>query len=244
MLDHLEKGKVAVLSFSDGKRQRKERLYHLFAQVAGALANPHRLELLDLLTQAPRTVEELAQGAHMSIANTSQHLQRLKRARLVRDAREGSYVRYRLADPVVAQLWLELRSVAAQQLAEVERALDAYRQRRHEFEAISATELHDRLEKGEVILIDVRPYVEYEAAHLPGAFSLPLDELATRLSELPPDKAVVAYCRGPYCVYADDALELLTAQGWDVFRLEEGVLEWQQAGLPLGSSEEAVSPSR
>ena len=205
------------------------------------MANPHRLELLDLLTQAPRTVEELSQEAHMSVANTSQHLQRLKRAGLVRGAREGSYVRYRLADPAVARLWLELRAVAGQQLAEVQRALDAYRQRRHEFEAISAAELHDRLEKGEVILIDVRPYVEYQAAHLPGALSLPLDELESRLSELPLEKAVVAYCRGPYCVYADDALELLAGQGWDVFRLEEGVLEWQQAGLPLGSSEEGLS---
>jgi DNA-binding transcriptional ArsR family regulator len=198
------------------KRLHKEQLYHLFTQIASAIANPHRLELLDLLVQAPRTVEELAQEAHMSIANTSQHLQRLKRARLVLDEREGLYIRYRLADPAVARLWLELRAVAEQQLAEVDRALDAYRQRRHEFEQISADE-------------------EYQAGHLPEAVSMPLDELERRLSELPADKTIVAYCRGPYCVYADDALALLLEQGWQVARLEEGVAEWQEAGYSLAA---------
>lgn len=215
------------------KRRHKEQLYHLFTQIASAIANPHRLELLDLLVQAPRTVEELAQEAHMSIANTSQHLQRLKRARLVLDEREGLYIRYRLADPAVARLWLQLRAVAEQQLAEVERALDAYRQRRHEFEQISADELRMRLRAGEIVLLDVRPSVEYQAGHLPEAISMPLDELERRLSELPADKTIVAYCRGPYCVYADDALELLAERGWQVARLEEGVAEWQQAGYGL-----------
>lgn len=218
---------------SNGRRQRKEQLYTLFARVASAMANPHRLELLDLLVQAPHTVEELAHQAHMSVANTSQHLQRLKQARLVRDEREGLHVRYRLADPAVARLWLELRAVAEQQLAEVERALDAYRHRRHEFEQISADELRARLGTDDIILLDVRPQVEYETGHLPGAISIPLDELERRLSELPPDKTIVAYCRGPYCVYADDALELLDSQGWNVARLEEGVMEWQQAGYPI-----------
>jgi rhodanese-related sulfurtransferase/DNA-binding transcriptional ArsR family regulator len=215
------------------KRRHKEQLYHLFTQIAAAMANPHRLELLDLLVQAPRTVEELAKEAHMSVANTSQHLQRLKQARLVLDEREGLYIRYRLADPAVARLWLELRTVAERQLAEVKRALDAYRQRRHEFEQISADELRTRLRNGEVILLDVRPRVEYKAGHLPGAVSIPINKLERRLSELPPDKTIVAYCRGPYCVYADDALELLAERGWKVARLEEGVAEWQQAGYML-----------
>lgn len=215
------------------KRRHKEQLYHLFTQVASAMANPHRLELLDLLVQAPRTVEELAKEAHMSVANTSQHLQRLKQARLVLDEREGLYIRYRLADPAVARLWLELRAVAERQLAEVERALDAYRQRRHEFEQISADELRTRLRNGEVVLLDVRPRVEYKAGHLPGAVSIPINKLERRLSELPPNKTIVAYCRGPYCVYADDALELLAEHGWAVARLEEGVAEWQQAGYML-----------
>lgn len=215
------------------KRHNKEQLYHLFARVANAMANPHRLELLDLLTQAPRTVEELASEAHMSVANTSQHLQRLKQARLVFDEREGLYMRYRLADPAVARLWLELRAVAERQLAEVEQALDTYRQRRHEFEQISANELRTRLRMGEIILLDVRPQEEYRAGHLPGAISIPIDELDRRLNELPPDKLIVAYCRGPYCVYADDALALLSERGWPVARLEAGVLEWQQAGYAV-----------
>jgi rhodanese-related sulfurtransferase/DNA-binding transcriptional ArsR family regulator len=208
------------------KRSQKEYLYRLFAHVATALANPHRLELLDLLTQAPRTVEDLAREAHMSIANTSQHLQRLKQARLVVDEREGLYVRYRLADPAVARLWLELRGVAERQLAEVERALDAYRDRRHEFRAISAQELRERLRHNEVVLLDVRPTLEYQSGHLPGAISIPYDEVERRLAELPGDKLIVAYCRGPYCVYADEALAQLAAAGRAVARLEEGVLEW------------------
>ena len=214
-------------------RQHKEQLYTLFAHVASAMANPHRLELLDLLVQAPRTVEELASEAQMSIANTSQHLQRLKQAHLVADAREGLYIRYHLADPAVARLWLELRGVAERQLAEVERTLDAYRARRHEFEAIPADELLRRMRKNEVALLDVRPPAEYQASHLPGAVSIPLPELERRLNELPRGKTIVAYCRGPYCVLADEALGLLTTRGWQVARLEEGVAEWQAAGLAL-----------
>jgi rhodanese-related sulfurtransferase/DNA-binding transcriptional ArsR family regulator len=214
-------------------RQPKEQLYHLFASVASAMANPHRLELLDLLVQAPRTVEELATEAHMSIANTSQHLQRLKQAHLVVDAREGLHIRYHLADPAVARLWLELRGVAEQQLAEVERTLDAYRARRHEFVKVSADELLLRLSKNEATLLDVRPQAEYQAGHLPGAVSIPLDELERRLSELPAGKTIVAYCRGPYCVFADEALGLLAERGWKAARLEEGVAEWQAAGLTL-----------
>ena len=211
------------------KRAQKEKLYSLFAQIANAMANPHRLELLDLLAQAPRTVEDLASEAQMSVANTSQHLQRLKQARLVLAEREGVYIRYRLADPAVGELWLNLREVAARQLAEVEQALDAYRTRRHEFEQISAETLLTRLRQNEVVLLDVRPEVEYAAGHLPAAISMPLEELQQRLADLPPDKTIVAYCRGPYCVYADEALELLAAQGWSVARLEEGVWEWQRA---------------
>jgi rhodanese-related sulfurtransferase len=214
-------------------RQYKEQLYALFSRVASAMANPHRLELLDLLVQAPRTVEELAREAQMSVANTSQHLQRLKQAHLVVDTREGLYIRYRLADPAVARLWLELRRVAERQLAEVDRTLDAYRIRQHEFEKVSADELLRRMRKNEVALLDVRPHVEYKAGHLPGALSIPVDELERRLSELPGGKTIVAYCRGPYCVLADEALELLTARGWTVARLEEGIAEWRAAGRAL-----------
>ena len=209
---------------------QKDRLYDLFARIGHALANPHRLELIDLLAQAPRTVEELAGEAHMSVANTSQHLQRLKQARLVQAEREGVHIRYRLADPVVADLWLNLRAVAAHQLAEVEQALNAYRTRRDEFEQIPADVLLTRLRQDEVVLLDVRPEIEYQAGHLPEALSIPVDELERRLAELPADKTVVAYCRGPYCVFADDALAVLAQTGRPVARLEEGVWEWRQAG--------------
>ncbi len=224
------------------KRPQKEQLYTLFSQIAAAMANPHRLELLDLLVQASRTVEELAQEAEMSVANTSQHLQRLKQARLVISQKEGLYVRYRLADPTVARLWLQLRAVAQQQLAEVDRALNAYRQQRNEFENVSAEELRTRLQNDDVILLDVRPAVEYKNGHLPGARSMPLEELEQALASLPDDKTIVAYCRGPYCVYADDALGILAANGRTVARLEEGVLEWQQAGYEITNLPEVPKP--
>ena len=215
------------------KRRQKEQLYALFARVASALANPHRLELLDLLGQAPRTVEELAQEAHMPVANTSQHLQRLKQAHLVTDEREGLYIRYNLADPTVASLWLDLRALGERQLAEVDRALDAYRDRRHDFRVLSAGEVSEQLSQDEVVLLDVRPRVEFDAAHIPGALSIPYNELPDRLAELPSGKLLVAYCRGPYCAYADDALGILVDHGWQVARLEEGVMEWQLAGLAI-----------
>ena len=169
----------------------------------------------------------------MPIANTSQHLQRLRQARLVLNEREGVFVRYRLADPAVAHLWLELRHLAGQQLAEVDRALNAYRPQRHDFEKISVDQLQERMARDELVLLDVRPEVEYQAGHLPGAISIPLDELAQCLDELPPGRLIVVYCRGPYCVFADEALALLAARGWNVARLEEGVAEWRVAGLSL-----------
>ncbi len=215
------------------QRQRKERLYHLFTRISSAMANPHRLELLDLLVQAPRTVEELAREAGMSIANTSQHLQRLKQARLVMAEREGLYQRYRLADPAVMRLWLELRAVGEHHLAEVDQALDAYRTRRHEFEKVTIDELRARLRAGKAVLIDARPRVEYRAGHLPQAISIPLDELDRQLGELPRNRTLIVYCRGPLCVIADDALAVLAEQRRKVARLEEGVAEWQQAGLAL-----------
>ncbi len=214
-------------------REHKERLYELFGQIGSALANPHRLELIDLLLQAPRTVEDLANQANMSIANTSQHLQRLKQAHLVTDVRNGQFVYYCLADPVIAQLWIELRKVAEKQLAEVEPALELYRPHRADFKRISLEELREKMSRDEIILIDARPEVEFQAGHLPGASSQPVDMLAERLDELPTGKLIVAYCRGPYCAYADEALILLAEHGYPVSRLEEGVTEWQLAGYGL-----------
>jgi rhodanese-related sulfurtransferase len=222
-------------------RVAKEALYDLVAQVAQAAANPHRLELLDLLVQAPRTVEQLAQASAMSIANASQHLQRLKRAGMVVGDRRGSTIRYRIADPAVARLWIELRTVAEQQLAEMDRALDAYRPHRHDFIQLSTEDLRQRLGTGDVLLLDVRPRLEYEAGHLPDARSIPLDELPDRLNELPTDALIVTYCRGPLCVYADQALELITASGRQGARLEDGVAEWQLTGYPLAERDPTPS---
>jgi rhodanese-related sulfurtransferase/DNA-binding transcriptional ArsR family regulator len=213
--------------------EAKAALYAVVTQVAQAAANPHRLELLDLLVQAPRSVEQLAQASAMSVANASQHLQRLKRAGLVHSERRGTTMRYRVADPTVGRLWVELRTVAEKQLAEMDRALDAYRVRRGDFPRLSPTELRQELDRNNVLLLDARPRLEYDAGHLPTAISIPIDELPDRLDELPTDKLIVAYCRGPLCVYADQALELIAASGRQGARLEEGVAEWQLAGYTL-----------
>jgi DNA-binding transcriptional ArsR family regulator len=221
-------------------RQAKEALFELVAQVAQAIANPHRLELLDLLVQAPRTVEQLAEASALSIANASQHLQRLKRAGLVTSERQGTSMRYRLADPAVARLWVELRTIAEQQLAGMDRALDAYRHQRHTFAQIAADEVRTRLEAGNIVLLDVRPTIEFDAGHLPGARSIPIDELSQRLDELPSNTLIVTYCRGPLCVYADQALNLIIASGRQGARLEAGVAEWQLAGYPLNDGEREI----
>jgi rhodanese-related sulfurtransferase/biotin operon repressor len=215
------------------QRAAKEVLYSLVARVAEAAANPRRLELLDLLVQAPRSVEQLAQAAHMSVANTSQHLQRLKRAGLVVGERQGTSITYRIASPAVARLWVELRAVAEQQLAEMDRAIAAYRPRRGDFEQIAPEELVTRLHNGDVVLLDARPRVEYDAGHLPGAISMPVDELSQRVDDLPAQAFFVTYCRGPLCVYADQALEILQAHGRQGMRLEEGTTEWQLLGFQL-----------
>lgn len=223
------------------QREAKETLYSLVARIADAAANPRRLELLDMLIQAPRPVEHLAQTAHMSVANTSQHLQRLKRAGLVVGERQGTSITYRVASPAVARLWVELRTVAEQQLAEMDRAIGVYRPRRGEFAQISAVELAQRLHDGSVILLDARPQLEYEAGHLPGAICMPLDELSRRVTELPTQAFFVAYCRGPLCVYADQALEILHAHGRQGVRLEEGTAEWQLLGYPLEDSRQSAT---
>jgi rhodanese-related sulfurtransferase len=218
---------------SNQRRFLEEAIFEQFARIGKALSSPKRLEILYLLSQSERTVESLARAASLSVANTSQHLQRLKQSRLVKEVREGVHIHYHVADPSVIGLWLELRSVAKRQLAEMEQALDAYRYRRYEFEKISVYELQTRLSNGDVTLIDVRPQEEYRAGHLPGAISIPLSELEPRVGEIPRDKAIVVYCRGPYCIYSDEAIEILVEQGFTATRLEEGVVEWQQYGYAV-----------
>jgi rhodanese-related sulfurtransferase len=218
---------------SKQNRFLEDAIFEQFARIGKALSSPKRLEILYLLSQSEKTVESLAKAASLSMANTSQHLQRLKQSRLVKEVREGVHIHYHVADPSVIGLWLQLRSVAKRQLAEMERALEAYRHRRHELEKISIDELQARLSNGEVTLIDVRPQDEYLAGHLPGAISIPLSELGPRVGEIPRDKTIVVYCRGPYCIYSDEAIELLVDRGLQATRLEEGVVEWQQHGYAL-----------
>ncbi len=214
------------------KREFKDRLYEQFARIGQALASPRRLELLDLLAQGERSVEELAAESSLSVANASQHLRALYQAELVATRREGNRVLYRLAGPQVFALWQSVRTTAEAQLAEIDRVTAMFLSRREEMEAIGPDELLRRLETGEVTLLDVRPGLEYEQGHISGARSIPVDELEEHIAELPGDGLVVAYCRGPYCVYADEAVELLTARGQRAARLSSGYPEWAAAGLP------------
>jgi rhodanese-related sulfurtransferase/predicted transcriptional regulator len=206
----------------------KTALFEAIAVMGKAFASPRRLELLDLLAQAPRTVDELARACGQSTANTSQHLQALHAAGLVSRTREGTSVRYALAGDKVLALWLLLRETSVAQLAEVERAAGAYLG--EPVEAIGRDELLARLRRGEVVVVDVRPREEYEAGHIDGARSIPIDELEDRLAELPADREVVAYCRGPFCAYAHAAVRRLRAAGRDARRLHEGWPEWRLAG--------------
>jgi rhodanese-related sulfurtransferase/DNA-binding MarR family transcriptional regulator len=211
-------------------REAKRALFEAIAVMGKAFASPVRLELLDLLAQAPRSVEELARASGQSTANTSQHLQALRSAGLVFRAREGSRVRYGPAGDDALHLWLALRDVAAGRLAEVERAAGDYLGQ--DVETIGRDELLERLHRGDVVLVDVRPPEEYDAGHIEGARSIPVGELARRLAELPADAEIVAYCRGPHCAYAHEAVRRLRAEGRRARRLREGWPEWRLAGGP------------
>src|SRR5438034_6445424 len=203
-----------------GTRREKDAVFEAIALMGKAFSSPRRLELLDLLAQAPRTVDELARASDQSTANTSQHLQALHASGMVTRAREGTSVRYALAGDQALALWLALRDASVSQLAEVERAARDYLG--DDVDAIGRDELIARLRKGDVVLVDVRPAEEYAAGHIDGARSVPLEELENRLAELPADREVVAYCRGPYCVYAHEAVRRPQAAGRRARRLEEG----------------------
>ncbi len=214
-----------------GQRDFKDRLYAQFARIGKALASPARLELLDLLAQGERPVEALAREAALTVANASAHLQVLREARLVEARKEGLYVYYRLADASVGALTRSLRGVAERQLAEVDRVVKTYLGDRETLEAVDAAELARRIAAGTVFVLDVRPAVEFAAGHIAGAISIPHDELARRMKEIPRGKEVVAYCRGPYCVFADEAVALLREHRRKALRLAEGFPEWRAAGL-------------
>ena len=217
-------------------RPFKDRLYPQFARVGNALASDKRLELLDLLAQAPRHVDALSVETEMPVANVSQHLQVLRNAGLVESQRQGTKVFYRLADEGVLRLWLALRSVAESRLAEVERITREYAVEEADGPLLSRDELQEQVQKGTVLLLDVRPALEYEHGHLAGAVSLPVDQLPIRLEELPRDRPIVTYCRGSYCLFADEAVAMLRRHGFDAYRLEGGWPEWWAEERPISDA--------
>lgn len=222
----------------DVHRDFKDRLYGQFARIGKALSNPHRLEILELLAQSERTVDSLATETGLSLANTSQHLQALRQAALVDSRKDGLFVHYRLAGAEVFELSTVLRTVAEGRLAEFERLVRDHFGERDDAEAVPLAELLKRARSRRTVILDTRPASEYLAGHIAGAISVPVDELKRRLQQLTKGKEYVAYCRGPYCVYADRAVEILRASGRRARRLRDGFPEWRAAGLPVARGSE------
>ena len=217
----------------DAHRDFKDRLYGQFARIGKALSSPHRLEMLELLAQGERTVDSLATEVGLSLANTSQHLQVLRQAALVESRKDGLFVSYRLSDQTIFALCTAIRTVAERQFADLERLVREHFGDRSDAEAVEMNELLKRARSKRVVVLDTRPLNEYAAGHIAGAISVPVDDLQRRLRQLPKGKDYVAYCRGPYCVYADRAVEILRSHGRQARRLREGFPEWRAAGLPV-----------
>ncbi|HJW76253.1 MAG TPA: metalloregulator ArsR/SmtB family transcription factor [Thermoleophilia bacterium] len=214
-------------------RQYKNAVYEQFALVGKAVCSGPRLEILDVLLQAERSVDVLAAEVGLSVANTSHHLQVLKRARLVESERRGQFVTYRVADPAVGEVLRAVRVLGERRLSEIERVTKEFLADREGMEVVDKRALLERVKSGDCIVLDVRPGEEYAAAHVAGARSMPLEELERRLNELPRDRQIVAYCRGPYCVLAVGAVEILRRHGFDAVRAVEGVQEWRELGVPV-----------
>ena len=209
------------------KREFKDKVYTILARLVKAMANPHRLEIIDLLSQGERGVEEIAVQTNMSIANASQHLQTLKDSKLVEIRREGNFIRYRLANDNVYKSWRDLQSIGMENLAEVSKIVNDYRAERNSLEPVTLDELQTRMKSKKVVLLDVRPEYEYNAGHIPNAINIPIEQLPKRIKELDKAKEYVAYCRGPFCVFADDAVALLAKKGFKAKRMEEGYPDWK-----------------
>lgn len=224
-----------------GDRTAKDALYEGLTTVAKALSSGRRAELIDVLAQGERSVDDLAEEIDQSVANTSHHLQALARSGLVSTRRDGTRVYYRLASSEVEDLWEQMRAVASQHVAGVPQLALAYLGDQEVVEGISADDLAERQRAGNVVVLDVRPPAEYEAGHIRGAVSIPLPELSSRLGELGRDVETVAYCRGPYCAYADEAVRLLLEHGFRARRLEDGYPEWRRAGRPTARDDRAAS---
>jgi rhodanese-related sulfurtransferase len=217
-------------------RQIKNTVYPELARIGKALASPARLEILDLLGNGPKTVEAIAGNCDLAFANASQHLKVLRQARLVEADKRGTYVEYRLASPDVAGFLVAMRHLGESRLTEIIQVTREFVTQRDDMERLEPRKLLKRVRNGEVLLLDVRPAAEYAASHLPGATSIPVDELKKRIKELPQDREIVAYCRGPYCLMAVEAVDLLRKRGLQARRSELGVSEWHALGLPIESS--------
>jgi len=218
---------------TDPSRIIKDRLYAHVARMGKAISSPKRLELIEILCQGEKTVEQLAADAQISVKLASAHLKDLRQAQLVETRRDGKYIHYRLASLSVGDFWVALRALAEDRLVELQLALAQLAEHSEELSPLAPEELLQRAARGEVVVIDVRPREEYDTGHLPHAQSLPLNELRSRIKELPRNKPVVAYCRGPFCLWGKDAVALLRSQGIEAMRLQDGVPEWRAAGLPL-----------
>ena len=219
-------------------RAFKDAIYDQFARIGKAVSSPKRLELLDILCQGPRTVEVLAKETGLAVANASQHLQVLRAARLVETEKEGLFVIYRLADQAVCEFFRAMRVLAESRLAEVEQIKRQFLEGREGMEPVNREALLELVRKGAVTVLDVRPAEEYNAGHIAGAISLPLKELEQRLSDLPRNQEIVAYCRGPYCVLSIQAVEMLRAKGFKAVRIEEGIQDFRALGFPIAVNEE------
>ena len=222
------------MAVKDRRRDAKDALFDGFASIAKALSSGRRAEIIELLAQGERTVEEIADELAQSVANTSHHLRTLARAGLVSTRRSGTHVHYRLASDDVLEVWWAIRKVARSQLDSLDQLAHGYLGERGDIEVISREELAARLHRGEAVVVDVRPSAEYDAGHLPSAIHVPPDRLDL-LDDLPADRDIVAYCRGPYCVYADDAVRRLQQHGHRAARLEDGLPEWRHSGGPIES---------
>lgn len=215
------------------KREFKNKVYDELATITKALANPHRLEIIELLAQGDYSVEQIATQTSLAVANASQHLQVMKAAQLVEVTRNGNFIYYRLANENVFKAWKALRDLGVERMASVEKLVKDFRKSKFTLESVTTDELIQKLASGKVTILDVRPETEYRKGHIANSISIPFNELSVRLKELPKRSEVVAYCRGPFCVYADEAVALLTAAGYKAKRLAEGFPDWKLQNLPI-----------
>lgn len=215
------------------KRVFKDQVYSILAGITKAMANPHRLEIMDILGTGEKTVEEIAADTNMSVANASQHLQVLKNANLVLIRRQGNFIYYRLSDDEIYISLQSIRQLGIDRMAEMDKVIKDYREAKNSLEVLNMDELLDRMKLKNVVLLDVRPTNEFEKGHIPGALNVPIDELTKRLKKLPKTKEYIAYCRGSFCVFADEAIHLLTKYGYKAKRLEQGFSDWKVKGLPV-----------